>query len=629
MAPKTQAELIWGLGQALWNTGIPALQQKARQVMDAAARQILPLVPDVTTKATKTPARVIPSPTAAAVQRAQQTQSQLRRQALNEKFGPAAPRPRGFEAPSIAPRPVVRTPAVPARQSMEGTQLRLPVAARKEGYGVPRGKGAPSPEYTQAVERARLGMQEAMPDVPAQRFAGTSPGQLGLDSLAIAEPTGPLGRSLLASDPQTYKSVSDMAVRASQQYGVPVSAEDLLGSRGTAILRSLEFPSDIVRRPGTSVARVDSADLAYAGGNRGALVRSPGGAVVGQPTRALPGGEPAIDVQWRTLGGPLGEVAARPPAGAGFNNAVGGLRAVDLSGGGSSGVGGKGFTPIEILRAGVPIGAGAAVLGLAVNGDQARYFNPETGEEVTQEGLLTSGGGAPTIPPQDTFNRGTQLPDLTRGAGATVGPEVFDRPVAPQQRVPGAAPAAPVLPPPPGQLGSGQVVIRMNDADSVQRQAAANAAAGTTTFQPTPGSYTNARDYYAARAGYVAQPGVMSNVTEQLVQQSPRMGDADMQAWAKANPALAYQLLQDSLPRGHSQQTQNIQDAEITTELGTNTANNVVGNTNEAVATAAGASPDLKAATDPNLRVSLKAMPRDMQAFYNRTGSRFANVSYR
>lgn len=180
-----------------------------------------------------------------------------------------------------------------------------------------------------------------------------------------------------------------------------------------------------------------------------------------------------------------------------------------------------------------------------------------------------------------------------------------------------------------GQPGSGQVVIRMNDGASVQRQAAANAQAGAATFQPTPGSYQNARDYYAARAGYVAQPGVSENIREQLAQQSPRMGQADMQAWAQANPALAYQMLQNSLPRGASQQTQNMQGAEITTELGTNTQNNMVGNTNEAVAAAQGASPDLKAATDPQLRVSLQPVPRDLQAFYNRTGARFTNASFR
>lgn len=197
----------------------------------------------------------------------------------------------------------------------------------------------------------------------------------------------------------------------------------------------------------------------------------------------------------------------------------------------------------------------------------------------------------------------------------------------------GDAPPAPILPAPQGsvagQPGSGQVVIRMNDGDSVLRQAAANAQAGAATFQPTAGSYQNARDYYAARAGYTAQPGVMSNVMERLVQQDPRMGQADMQEWARLHPELAYQMLQNSLPRGASQQTQNMQGAEITTELGTNTQNNMVGNTNEAVAAAQGASPDLKAATDPQLRVSLQPVPRDLQALYNRTRARFANASFR
>jgi hypothetical protein len=158
----------------------------------------------------------------------------------------------------------------------------------------------------------------------------------------------------------------------------------------------------------------------------------------------------------------------------------------------------------------------------------------------------------------------------------------------------------------PGQTGP--AVIRTNDAASAQRQAAANAIAATLLRPDSPGAYSNVGGYYQARNAYAAQPGVVDNIVEQLIQVDPRFDRPELQAWAAANPGLAYEML-------NNQQMPNLQQPEITTELGSNTPNNAIGNSEEqARVVLEGADPALRDATRPRMAVSLQ------NPFYARPG---------
>lgn len=144
---------------------------------------------------------------------------------MTEASRSAVPRPEGFTA---------------------GRQLNLGVGSRRQGYGVPRGKGQPSPEYLQSVERARLGLQPSIADTPRTGFSGVSPGQLSLEDLGRTEPMGPLSRQLAARDLGTYQSVSDIAQRASSALGRNITPEDLLGPQGTLLLRGSNLTAESV-----------------------------------------------------------------------------------------------------------------------------------------------------------------------------------------------------------------------------------------------------------------------------------------------------------------------------------------------------------------------------------------------
>ena len=159
----------------------------------------------------------------------------------------------------------------------------------------------------------------------------------------------------------------------------------------------------------------------------------------------------------------------------------------------------------------------------------------------------------------------------------------------------------------PGQTAP--AVIRTSDAASNQRQAAANALAAAAAMQPSaPASYGNIGAYYKARGAYAAQPGVVGNLVEQLIQVDPRFDRPEMQSWAAANPGLAYELLQN-------QQMPNVQEPVITTPMGTNDDNNMRGYSEESAKVAVdGADPAIKDATRPRMAVSLQPY------FYNRPG---------
>ena len=406
---------------------------------------------------------------------------------------------------------------------------------------------------------------------PPSRAPAVSPGQIAIDSLGYNEPTGPLGRALLQEDPGTYQSIANMALEASRNYGRTVTPEDLLGAQNmpSRLLGESARGGGLVPVPGPMGARRQIPGSTQMPGVRIGNSSQPWGERPIRPTRVVDlGGTPSLN-----RGVPAAIPTQEEVLQTGARNAMGGTRQADLS------------TLYKML------GGGAAALagGLGIGSVAYNTFG--------------GGGrsGADQVPPPvDIQNFERTEPSLTvdgmrrlyeqmspEGAGA------YD----PRTSATGGT---------PGQTAPS--VIRISDADSNQRQATANALAASMMRPDAPSSYASIADYYQSRGAYAAQPGVAGNVIEQLIQVDSRFDRPEMQAWAASNPGLAYELLQN-------QQMPNVQQAEITTELGSNTDNNAIGNSQEAARVAIdGADPAIRDATRPRMAVSLQPY------FYNRPG---------
>ena len=469
----------------------------------------------------------------------------------------------------VVGRTLPASPAPTATRATTTFQPNLPNPRGQRGqfesiYGEPK-----------AVIDARRRM--AVPvEPPPRRAPAVSPGQIAIDSLGYDEPTGPLGRALLQKDSGTYKSISDMAKEASNYYGRTVTPEDLISAQNmpSRLLGESARGGGLVPVPGSEVYR-RGGPLTVAGPN----VPMPYGGASIRPTqvvdlgntvrRQIPGSTPSFN-RGATAAAPTQEEILQT----GARNAMGGTRQADLNS----------------FSRGLGVGAAAGLVGGSLAYDT--FGGGRSGAD--QEPSFTP------IPPDRLASprtveelRRLYLDAVGTAAGLVGGSLAYD----PRTSATGGT---------PGQTAPS--VIRINDADSNQRQATANALAASTMRPDAPSSYASIADYYQNRGAYTAQPGVAGNVIEQLIQVDSRFDRPEMQAWAASNPGLAYELLQN-------QQMPNIQQAEITTELGSNTDNNAIGNSQEAARVAIdGADPAIRDATRPRMAVSLQPY------FYNRPG---------
>ena len=459
-------------------------------------------------------------------------------------------------------RTLSTSPATSASRAATTFQPNLPNPRGQKGqfesiYGEPK-----------AVIDARRRM--AVPvEQPPRRAPAVSPGQIAIDSLGYNEPTGPLGRALLQEDPGTYQSIANMALEASRNYGRTVTPEDLLGAQNmpSRLLGESARGGGLVPVPGPIGARRQIPGSTQMPGVRIGNSSQPWGERPIRPTQVVDlGGTPRLN-RGATAAAPTQEEVLQT----GARNAMGGTRQADLS---------------NLYKM---LGAGAATLagGLGISSVAYNTFGG---------GGRSGADQAPSFTP--TPSDGLASPRLVEEmrrlyGGGRSGADAYD----PRTSATGGT---------PGQTAPS--VIRINDADSNQRQATANALAASTMRPDAPSSYASIADYYQNRGAYVAQPGVAGNVIEQLIQVDSRFDRPEMQAWAASNPGLAYELLQN-------QQMPNVQQAEITTELGSNTDNNAIGNSQEAARVAIdGADPAIRDATRPRMAVSLQPY------FYNRPG---------
>jgi hypothetical protein len=382
----------------------------------------------------------------------------------------------------------------------------------------------------------------------------------------------------LSTDPGTYRSILDISNKASDAYGIPAAEifDNLVGPRGIDYLRALEYgePGALVRQ-GSSLATKGGASGIPGGSSRpggevpGSLIRSSGGEVT----------DPIIErvrVEDITRGGAmtpdqesaLTSLASRPLMGGdavtamGTRNAVGGTRQADLS---------------NLYKAAAGL-AGVGGLGALLNmtGESERQDQGPTAEESKQAmlGLVRSqlSPESPMGPTTANPEVGAKIPAVTGGNPAAQIPAPLGTPNLPNT----ANPPAPEAMEPamrgmtqPGMMGAGQVVIRTNDGESNYRQAAANAQA-----QGAGRLGSGARGMYAVERAAATKAGQ----PEASIAALRGMGaptafgietDAAFEQWAKANPVLAYRLMEQrrTMP---SQQMPVVKQTEITSEAGTN-----------------------------------------------------------
>ena len=460
---------------------------------------------------------------------------------------------------------------------VEANQLRLPLESRQRGRFVSPTRVTNPADVTRSMQPRMVDLPNAPARMPEGQLTipGTTiPGATVTRRTSALAPGGPqapvpswvpqseAAQQLLATDPGTYRSIQDIANKASDAYGIPSNEifDNLVGPRGIDYLRALEYgePGALVKQGSSAMTRGGSGGGSTGGLARmsdqgpGSMVRSPGGAVT----------DPIIErvrIEDITRGGAmtpqqesaLSALASRPLASAdavtpmGTRNAVGGTRQADLSGlykaaAGLTGVGGLGLLLNQLGQEESPLGPTTA--------------DPEVGPKIP---AVTGGEPVAQMPsPLAT----PQLPNTANPPA----PEAFEPAL---QR--GAMPQ-------PGMTGGGQVVIRTNDGESNYRQARANAEA-----QGAGRLKTGAAGMYAVERAAAMKQGQPAATIEALrgMGAPASIGieeEAAFQAWAKANPVLAYRLMEQrrTMP---SQQMPVMKQTEITSEAGTNIGNLVEG----------------------------------------------------
>jgi len=490
------------------------------------------------------------------------------------------------------PVPVQPRINVPPNPATGRFQRQLPVDREVPAGSIPRQAQYPqAPQVTPVGPRRGPGVPQAPGQMPLPiREALSTPGTtiMGRSSALVpSSPQAPVpawapqsqaAQQLLSTDPGTYRSILDISNKASDAYGIPAAEifDNLVGPRGIDYLRALEYgePGALVRQ-GSSLATKGGASGIPGGSSRpggevpGSLIRSSGGEVT----------DPIIErvrVEDITRGGAmtpdqesaLTSLASRPLMGGdavtamGTRNAVGGTRQADLS---------------NLYKAAAGL-AGVGGLGALLNmtGENERQDQGPTAEESNQAmlGLVRSqlSPESPMGPTTANPEVGAKIPAVTGGNPAAQIPAPLGTPNLPNT----ANPPAPEAMEPamrgmtqPGMMGAGQVVIRTNDGESNYRQAAANAQA-----QGAGRLGSGARGMYAVERAAATKAGQPAATIEAL----KGMGapgsvgietDIAFEQWAKANPVLAYRLMEQrrTMP---SQQMPVAKQTEITSEAGTN-----------------------------------------------------------
>lgn len=392
-----------------------------------------------------------------------------------------------------------------------------------------------------------------VPSLPATPPRGQlslfEPGPAPVPAFRTTPVQGPISRTaeeLYASDPGTYRSISDLARRASAYYGKPVSIDDLVAPGGTKFLQNLENnlrgASAIVRAPGGAMRPPTTGAAVELAERGGTLATSPGGSLAQYIQRARGAADDVMDVDVRDV-----------------TNAMGGVRQGNLAKLG--------------LAFGIPGGLAAAYMA-------GRTSAPEAAPEAplqTPMGPTTESADAGGVvnDPQAAQNRQNNIA---------------------QQIAAGMTPGARASIPQPTYRGAdGQTVI-------VQRGEDEGLVSAKQQYVKPP---TALASEYARRRQFAENAANKAQIIGELTQRGV-LDTPELVAWAGANPTLAYDLLRkatgvNTLP---SQQVPQPTQRVITAPAGSNTSNNMIGNTAAtAEATLGGTqgSSDLRGFTSPQL----------------------------
>lgn len=466
-------------------------------------------------------------------------------------------------------QPGVRPVAAPAREVMRTSpgQLEIPFGGVRTvrpttmpARNVPTGRPAPEPAFRTSVNPA-----------PRPEFTTTR------------QPLSPEEAALLESDPGTFRSIQDLANRASQNFGVEVRPGDLLRGDFNKTLQALETQALMRSGRGDIVPPGVTAGLA---GRPGALVPSPGGRAV--DASILEAAIRDVTPGARNLGGSreaMETVSAgargtsEMPVDVAFRNATGGVQQLDLG---------------SLLRG---VGLGAASAGTMVG--SAALMNA-FGPEQAQTPM-----GQPTATPET----GPLTPSVTGYDTVFEGPPI-SIPIAGQQL------------PSPGVMGTPAARTRQSELIQAIQQAKAASKMPFMPGTPTAENYPDIAAYYAQRERYASQPNVARALVGELAQQSPRYAESDIRTWAGSNPELTYELLERmkgnrAMP---SQQMPQARGVEISTPMGTNFTNNALGSASAAVGAAFGSqgASDIEATVTPQFVESLQPLPPNYQKALSR-----------
>lgn len=488
-----------------------------------------------------------------------------------------------------AVRQVVRqaAPARTAGQAIPPRQLPLPLreapgartvapARTRGGRVTPEGTAVGGRMYSPAtaasprnIETVRLAAQPRAVDTPAMP-APAPRGQMSIDAAPLPEFGGgpsfgpaatspivqlsPRAQALAQSDPGTFNSIRQIAARAEDYYGIPQGnlVNALTEPGGTDVLRYLEAGDDLVtamnKAGGRGLVPAGSSELAGPGGR---LVRSPGGALADAGV---------IDVDVREVSPSMAQLQA-------LRNSAGGVQMGDLS---------RMLDP-NILAALGAAGAGGVVLGGLGNLMTSFDEGGATPGRADGSAPVPGGGNVPAeplyTPSPDQFP--ANPPILFRDEnGAPLG----EAPTAYQPPAPSRIAGDPTQPAP--------VVTRGYERDSARREAlsqyAPTEAAMDRALEPKdPSQYKSIADYYKAREAYAKAPAQRKQLVEAAKQlQQQQDSQANLAAWAAANPQLMYELQRRQManPAASQQTGESVTTNRVMSPMGSDTQANAVGN---------------------------------------------------
>ena len=338
---------------------------------------------------------------------------------------------------------------------------------------------------------------------------------------------------------------------------------------GTPLLRTTSADQYVAPVPAWGGSGRGDITASLAGdlyGNGGALVRSPGGQLVEDLII-----DPVI----------VQEIAkSSPEILAGLRNAAGGATLTDLG---------------SLLKnPAVMAGLAAAGIGLGASSVLMNQ-DPDRGSRDTKR--TPAGSASERTAPRGLFSEND---------GSPLGEQAQTRPsIQPARQVDPTAPGAVTVT--DGNLQ------RPSAVREALAQASPVAAAIQRAVEPmSPERYRNIEDYYAARQAYADSENAKRELIRFAEGLSPTLS-SELAQWAEANPALAYELQQRQLVNRAANQ-QSAETAVVptaTTELGSNTPSNAVGNaasTADAALNPTQGNLDMAAATSPQVKPYLMRM---------------------